>query len=155
MKRWSSLRRTDAPIPVALMAVLPLRRYPLAVDQLLRRTRPLAVVMRHGARAGRDSLHDIVVAGAAAEIAFELMADGLIVELVALAVHHVDGGHDHARRAIAALQAVMLAEGLLHGMQRSVGRREALDGGNIGAVDLPSKDRAGLDGLAVHMHHAG
>src|SRR5207237_661898 len=88
----------------------------------LRRPHP-----RHGFRASRDRLDDVVVAGAAAEIAFELLADGVLVELVALAVDHVHRGHHYARRAEAALQAVMLAERLLHRMQRPVRLSQPLD----------------------------
>src|SRR5579871_766881 len=70
----------------------------------------------HGAGARGDRLDDVVVAGAAADIAFELFADGVLVELVALAAHDVDRGHDHSGRAVAALQAVILAERFLHRM---------------------------------------
>src|SRR6202171_2819230 len=82
------------------------------------------------AHSGRTLTHcgdDVVIAGAAADVAFQLLADGGLVELGPLAVNHVDGRHDHARRAEAALQAVVVAEGLLHGVQlRSLG--ETLDG---------------------------
>src|SRR5580698_4025531 len=74
----------------------------------------------HGAGAGSDRLDDVVIAGAAANVALELLADGVVVKVVALAAHHVDRGQDHAGRAIAALQAVVLAERLLHRVQRSV-----------------------------------
>src|SRR5580704_2600334 len=160
MKRWSSLRRTAAPIPVALMAVscCPTveegdhegRPYALLGGVLV-----LGLAFAHGASAGRDGFDDVVVAGATAEIAFELVPDGRVVELVALAVDHVDGGHDHAGRAVAALQAVMLAERLLHGMQRAVRGRQALDGEDVGAVELPGEHGAGLDRLAVDVDHAG
>src|SRR5262249_58186907 len=133
MKRSSSLRRTAAPTPVALMA--PLLGSPPA-------PRPPAVA--HGFGAGRDRLHDVVVAGAAADVAFELMADGLLVEVVALAVHDVDRRHDHARRAVSALQPMMLAERFLHRMQRPVLLRQPLDGGDVGALDLPREHGAGL-----------
>src|SRR5262245_4279773 len=139
MKRWSSLRRTAAPIPVALMAVSSLD------DAFRSRSSSLVHLPFHGLGARRDRLDDIVVAGAAAEIAFELMTDGGIVEVVALAVDHVHRGHDHARGAVAALQPVMLAERLLHRMQRPVRVGEALDGGDVGAVDLPDEDGAGFD----------
>src|SRR6202044_448945 len=104
MKRWSSLRRTEAPIPVALMALPSGNSLSetacrcLGVPSLfggLRRTRAAA----HGLGAGGDRLDDVVVAGAAADIALELLADGVIVEIVALAAHDIDRGHDHARGA--------------------------------------------------------
>src|SRR5215813_11173929 len=144
MKRWSSLRRTAAPTPVALMAPLLGRRRPL-----------LSPAVAHSLGAGRDRLHDVVVAGAAADVAFELMADGLLIELVALAVHDVDRRHDHARRAVAALQPMMLAERFLHRMQRPVLLRQPLDGGDVGALDLPREHGARLHRLAVDMHDAG
>src|SRR5260370_35395619 len=71
----------------------------------------------HGLGAGGDGFHDIVVAGAPADIAFKLFPDGALVEFVAEAMHHVDRRHDHAWRAEAALQTLVLAERLLHGME--------------------------------------
>src|SRR6202522_868432 len=44
----------------------------------------------HGPGARRDRFHDVVVAGAPADVAFELFPDGALVEIVAEAVHHVD-----------------------------------------------------------------
>ena len=63
------------------------------------------------------------------------------VERRAKAVHHVDSGHDHARRAEAALKTVMLAEGRLHRVQLAAGG-QALDGGHLGAVRLDGKREA-------------
>src|SRR5262249_30884168 len=157
MKRKSSLRRTAAPMPVAFMAVSflgtslpdsPIDRSDggrLSLAHVLvgepATTSPehalshlaRASACRHRLRAGRDRLQDVVVAGAAAEIAFELLADRLLVEVVALAADDVDRRHDHAGRAEAALQAVVLAERLLHRVQL-VAVGEALDGAHVGAV---------------------
>ena len=71
-----------------------------------------------------------------------------------LPLHHVDRGHDHAGRAEAALQAMMLAEGFLHRMQLAV-LGETLDRHHIGTVAGNGERRAGLHGLAVDMDHAG
>src|SRR5690349_21546395 len=121
MKRWSFLRRTGAPIPVAVMT----DSFP--------NCRTDASLFRHTLRPGGDRLHDVMVAGATAQIAVELVTDGLVVEIVALAIHHVDRSHDHARRTEAALQAVMLAEGFLHRMQlRAVG--DTFDRGDLRTV---------------------
>ena len=49
----------------------------------------------------------------------------------------------------------MLAEHLLHRMQRAVGRGQALDRGHRGAVGLHRQHGAGLHRLAVDMHDAG
>src|SRR3954447_8391811 len=51
-----------------------------------------------------DRLDDVVVAGAAAEIALETLTDFLLRQAVRMLLHQVDGRHDHARRAEAALQ---------------------------------------------------
>src|SRR5215471_21073467 len=111
--------------------------------------------LRHCLGAGGDRLDDVLIAGAAAEIAFELLANDLFGEIVTLAVNHVDRGHDHARRAKAALQAVVLAEGLLHRMQRRPIRREPFDGLHLMAVGHHRERGAGFDRLAVEMHDAG
>src|SRR5262245_64509481 len=115
MKRWSSLRRTAAPIPVALMAGFLPQSSLLVLGEEFE-----SPLFRHRLGPRRDRLHDVVVAGTAADVAFQLMANGVLVEVVALAVHDVDRRHDHARRAIAALQPVVLAERLLHRMQGTV-----------------------------------
>src|SRR5258705_5548692 len=152
MQRWSSLRRPAAPIPVALMAVS-------SLDDALRSVFSLRCRLdwsfSHCLGAGRNRLDDVVVAGATAEIALELVANGGVVELVSFTVHHIHGGHDHPGGAIAALQAVVLAEGLLHGMQRSARLGQALDGGDVGALELPNEYSAGFDRLAVNVDNAG
>src|ERR1700733_9909715 len=108
---------------------------------------------RLGAR--RDRQNDVLVAGAAAQIAFELFADGVVGQIVALAVDQIDRRHDHAGRAEAALQAVMLAERLLHRMQRRAVRRQALDGPDLVTIGHHRQRGAGFDRLAVQMHHTG
>ena len=80
-------------------------------------------------------------------------ADGLAVEL-RLAADHVDGRHDHARRAEAALQTVIFAESFLHRMQLSV-LCEAFDRRHLRAFGLDREHAAGLHGAAVHMNDAG
>ena len=99
--------------------------------------------------------NDVLVAGAAAQIAFQLFADGVVGEIVALAMDDVDRGHDHAGRAEAALQAVMLAEGFLHRMQRRAVGGKPLDRLHLVAVGHHRKRGAGLHRLAVEMHDAG
>src|SRR4051812_23169531 len=67
------------------------------------------------ARHGLHGLDDVVVAGAAAEIALETMAD-LIVRRARMLLQEARRRHDHPRRAVAALQRVVLLEGALHRM---------------------------------------
>src|SRR5262245_58292602 len=100
MKRKSSLRRTAAPIPVALMPSPPSAGCLVVSGRRLGRGPAL-----HGAGAGMDRFNNVMVAGAAAEVAVELLADRAFVELVTLAPDHLDRRHDHAGRAVAALQA--------------------------------------------------
>src|SRR4051794_11084353 len=61
------------------------------------------VGIRHRLGARRDRQHDVLIAGAAAEIALELLANGVVGKVVALPVYQVDRGHDHAGSAEAAL----------------------------------------------------
>ncbi len=94
----------------------------------------------HAAGGVEHRFDDIVVAGAAADIAFQLLPDGFLVEPAAVAIDDIDRRHDHARGAIAALQAVIVAERGLHRMQ-DISLRDALDGSDIGAVGLSDQDR--------------
>ena len=68
-----------------------------------------------------------MVAGAAAQVAFEAVAD-LFFCGVGVFVEEANGGHDHAWCAVAALEAVVFHEGLLHGVHDAVDG-EAFDGG--------------------------
>ena len=74
----------------------------------------------------QHGLGDAGIGAAAAEIAAHALADALgVVAGLALA-DQADGAHDLARRAEAALEAVVRDEGGLHRMQR-VAVGEALD----------------------------
>src|SRR5579872_6235641 len=120
MKRLSSLRNTRSPIPSLAMA----SSFP---DVLVYCAMPTSCL--HAGGTGLDRFDDVVIAGAAADIALELMPDRRLVEPLAEPSHDIDGGHDHARRAEAALQPVILVESLLHGMEFAVAG-EPLDGGD-------------------------
>src|SRR5262245_5017085 len=58
-------------------------------------------------------VHDVLVAGAAAEVALEAVAD-LVVGRIRVRLENRARGHDHAGRAVAALEAVLLPESFLH-----------------------------------------
>jgi hypothetical protein len=94
-----------------------------------------------------------VVAGAAAEVALEPVPD-LLVGGVRIAREQVGGGHDHAGRTEAALEAVLLPEGGLHRVQFAVTVREALDGRDLRAVGLRGEHGAALHRLSVHVNRA-
>src|SRR5712671_7919722 len=99
MKRRSSLRTTLAPIPSTPMTCPPNRSYcfrhfhrKAVLDFGSSGPRRLFGRLRDLPAAGRieHRFHDVVVAGAAADIAFQLVPDGFLVELAAIAVHNID-----------------------------------------------------------------
>src|SRR5215467_2078341 len=87
----------------------------------------------HGGGARFYRSHDIVVAGAAAQVALKSLADGVLVEIGALPLRQVHGSHDHAWCAEAALQPVVLAERFLHRVESAV-LGEPLDGRHLRAI---------------------
>src|SRR5258706_15524060 len=98
-------------------------------------------------------LDDVHVARAAAQVPADGLAD-LLLARVLVALEERARGHQHARRAESALQAVLLGEALLHRMQLAA-LLQALDRGDLGAVGLHREHRAGFDRLAVEVHRAG
>ncbi|KAG1649237.1 hypothetical protein GQR58_029200 [Nymphon striatum] len=87
-----------------------------------------------------DGLHDVVVAGAAAQVAFEAFAD-LGLGWVRVLFQERRRRHDHAWRAVSTLQSVALLEGFLHRVPVLItgGRAssasavsKSLDGGDLG-----------------------
>src|SRR6185437_575328 len=163
IKRRSSLRTTLAPMPSTPISLLPtgVSDPPIpsnaavswfsrdCTQRLFGRLRDL-----HAPGGIQHRLDDVVIAGAAADIAFELLPDGGLVELATMALDDIDRRHDHARGAVAALQAVIVAERRLHRMQL-VALRDALDGGDAGTRSLSRQHGAGLHGPAVDMDDAG
>src|SRR6202022_1879615 len=169
MKRRSSLRTTLAPMPSTPIAFLPVGPHHLRVNLEVRRSQPVfefessdladqELFRRyrdiHAAGGVENRFDDIVVAGAAADIALKLVPDSVLVELAAIPVDDIDRRHDHARRAKTALQSVIVAERGLHRMQY-VPLRDTLDSGGIGAVGLSDQHRAGFDRPAIDMHDTG
>ena len=100
-----------------------------------------------------NGLDDVVVAGAAAEVPLEPFADRLLARRVPV-LDQRDRRHHHPRRAVAALERVVVVERLLHGMQLAV-RRETLDRRDLRAVGLDAEHRARLRRGAVDEHRAG
>src|SRR3990167_8421775 len=93
--------------------------------RLMLAPRSLAVAMiasllpRHLLGGVLDGLDDIVVPGAAAEVALEPVAY-LPLRRLRVALDELGGRHDHARRAEAALQPVLLPEGVLDRVELAV-----------------------------------
>src|SRR3954447_5848509 len=108
----------------------------------------------HGARASHDALDDVVIPGAAAQIAFQALSY-LVLGRTRMALGEVERVHHHARSAEAALQAVVLLESGLHGMQGTVRVRDGFDREDVGPLRPHRYDRAALDRLPVHVSCAG
>src|SRR6185295_16068194 len=70
-----------------------------------------------------------------------------------IVVEQVDGGHDHAGRAEAALQSVLRPETFLQRMQLSV-FAEAFDRRDLRTVGLNGQYGAGFYASAIHQHGA-
>src|SRR5439155_14804818 len=98
-------------------------------------------------------LDDVLVAGAPAGVALERVPDLLLSRVVEL-LQQRHGRHYEARRAVAALEGVVLVEGTLDMVELAV-RGEAFDRRDLGAVGLHGEDGAGLDRLAVDQDRAG
>src|ERR1700694_902586 len=104
MKRGSSLRFIEWPMPDTSVLVLGCDMGPL----------PLLLL---GSVLHR--LDDVDVAGAAAEVAGDRLAN-LELRRVPVLLEQRAGRHQHARRAVAALEAVLLPKALLHGVELAV-----------------------------------
>src|SRR5262245_52073049 len=137
MKRGSSLRLIACPIPPTSGLV----RGVLIAPSLTLLGRVL-----HG-------LDDVDVAGAPAQVSGDRAAD-LVLAGRLVAVEQRASRHHHARRAIATLQAVLLHEALLDGVELAV-LLETLDRPDVASVGLHGQHRAGLHGNAVEEHRAG
>src|ERR687885_519361 len=101
------------------------------------------VSVRSGSDAvGREQhrVDDVLVAGAPAKIAAEVLADLLLARPRVLAKQRLDG-HQEPRRAEAALQPVRLTEGFLDGMEPTVWGK-ALDRAKVRAIHLNRKEEA-------------
>src|SRR5918992_4880749 len=105
MSSGSSLRRTACPMTFSVATT------PIA---------PSGPCAGHGPGGVEDGPHDVLVAGAPAEVPLQCQAE-VVLRGRRVLPQVARRGHDHARRAIAALQAVMAIERLLQWMQLAVG----------------------------------
>ncbi len=102
--------------------------------------------------AGTNSLDDVLVAGAAAEVGRQHVKQIVIAD-VRLEFEHTDGKHQKARRAEPALKPVVIHEGLLHWMQL-VAIGQALNRSDLFTVRLHSEHQAGTHRLTIDNHGA-
>ena len=97
---------------------------------------------------------DVRIGGAAAEIAAHVFADVVVAAGVAL-VDAGDRRHDLAGRAVAALEGVLVDEGLLHRMQLAVRSARPSMVVTGAALHRDRKRQAGEHAPAVDQHRAG
>src|SRR5712672_866636 len=98
-------------------------------------------------------IDDRLIAGAAAVISGKMLADFLAVRF-ALLLQQILRGHQHARRAVAALKGVAVTKGSLEiGDLTAVG--QSLDGFDRCAMRLHREHQAGAHDLAIDTHGAG
>src|SRR5439155_16992384 len=103
-------------------------------------------------RGGPDRVDDPLVAGAPADDGRDALAD-LAVARRRVRAQEIQRGDQHAGRAEAALQPVMLAERLLQRVELAVAH-QALDRAELGAVGLDGEHDARARGLAVEHDRA-
>src|SRR5262245_53650019 len=158
----SSSRSTDCPIHLLLPAVIddslsmssPRKRGPIFQSRWL--WVPAfagTTAVAHLVAGGVHRLDDVGIAGAAAEIGGEHVEQVLVAD-VGLALEHAGRQHQKAGRAEAALQAVIVDEGLLQRMQH-VALCQALDGADRPALGLHRKHQTRAHGLAIEQDGAG
>src|SRR5437870_13357240 len=102
---------------------------------------------------GLDGLDDVRVPGAAAEVAADGLADLRLGGILVAGEQGAARDH-HPRRAVAALQPVLLPERLLDRVQLAV-LFQAFHRGDLRALGLDREDRARLHRIAVEQHRAG
>lgn len=95
---------------------------------------------------------DARVTAAPADVAVQRLPHGLVVG-ISVARQQIDGAHQHSGRAIATLDGALVHELLLDRMQPPL-TREALHGGDLGAVDGRKRCHAGQRGNPVDEHGA-
>src|SRR5688500_2506841 len=134
MRRSSSTRLTRAPSP-------PTEISSTATSGLHLPSRPL------------DGVDDVLVAGAAAEVSRDGPPD-VVLGGVGGVLQQGRRRQHHARSAEPALEAVLLREPFLDGVQLAR-PAQAFDGGELMPVGLDTEEGARLHGQAVEQHGAG
>src|SRR5215813_11525526 len=122
MKRGSSLRRIEWPMPQILASVLGV---------------VMAKLLAHLLGRVLDGLDDVDVAGAAAEIPRDRLANLLLARIL-VPLEQRDARHHHSRGTVAPSQDVLLREPLLDGVELAA-LLEVLAGPELAAVGLHGK----------------
>jgi hypothetical protein len=90
----------------------------------------------HDFSSGPGCFHNVLVSGAAADIAFQAVPD-FLVGGVGVALEQFHHRHNHTGSAVAALKAVIVPEGFLDGVQVTI-LGQPFNGGEVGPVGLYS-----------------
>src|ERR1700722_6143037 len=109
---------------------------------------------RHGALRLLYRRDDVRIGGAATEVSAHVFAYVAVIAGIAL-VDAGDRRQDLPRRAVAALEGVLVDEGLLHGMQLAVRLGEALDGRDWPPPRRRRQRQAGEHAAVAEQHRAG
>jgi hypothetical protein len=89
----------------------------------------------HGGSTLLHGLDNILIAGATAQVALQLLANHLFTGIW-MAFAQVNRAHDHSGRAKTALQAMTVFEGGLHGMHGPICIGQSLNGGDLRTLRL-------------------
>jgi len=100
----------------------------------------------------RYRIDDILIPRAAADVAFDALAD-LRFGGLGIARQNLIGGENHPRGAEPALKSVFFPKLLLDGVEFSL-RSEPFDGGDLSPVRLDGEDGAAFHGLSVKKNGA-
>src|SRR5436305_13237530 len=104
----------------------------------------------------RGLLHrgdDVGIGGAAADIAAHIFADVGVAAGMSL-LHAGYRRHDLSRRAVTALERIVVDESLLHRMQAIAGG-ETFDGGDLLALRRKRERQAGHHATLAHQYRTG
>src|SRR5688572_15543460 len=112
---------------------------------------PRGACSEHARRCLNGS-HDVLVTGTAAEVSREGDTD-IVVRGVRVVAQEADEAHQEARRAKPALQSVALPKCLLQRMQ-ALAVSEALDGQDLGGIDLDGEEKTRAHRRAVDYNRA-
>src|SRR5579885_3179197 len=128
-------------------------RLSVVMSSVVRR-RSSIVRLAHPLRRIERGDDDVVIAGAAAQIAGNADADVFFAR-IGIFAQQLDQRRQNSRRAEAALQAMIIAERLLQRVQRLAVGRDAFDRHDLVAVGLHREHQARAGRTAVEQNGAG
>lgn len=105
---------------------------------------------------GQCSIDHALISGAAAEIARQCVAHRRFVDRLAVQITlQLDQCHDDAGRAVSALQAMMLGQRHLNGVELFTRFGDAFDRFHRVPIGLRGQEQTGANGCSVEQHRAG